>query len=338
MYTGEGMNSSVAVTRTLSDNSINFHVSGKIEASSDPADMRLQRMLGHLPALVHPNPRSVLVVGCGAGVTAGSFTVYPGMTNITLCEMEPLVPPLAARYFSRENYGVVTDPRLHLIFDDARHYILTSHEKFDIITSDPIHPWVKGSATLYTQEYFELVRRHLNPGGIVTQWVPLYESDAEVVKSEIATFFAAFPHGTIWSNDKDGKGYDVVLLGQVGDTDINLDDVLGRLARPEYASVADSLEAVGFHNALELFATYAGRGEDLGPWLQGAQINHDQNLRLQYLAGLGSNLYLNEQIYADMVTHRKFPDSLFAGSSGERLDFMKAVLVVASALEGKGGK
>ena len=289
LYTGEGMNSSVAVTRTLSDNSINFHVSGKIEASSDPADMRLQRMLGHLPALVHPNPRSVLVVGCGAGVTAGSFTVYPGMTNITLCEMEPLVPKLAARYFAQENYGVVTDPRLRLHFDDARHYILTSHEKFDIITSDPIHPWVKGSATLYTKEYFELVRRHLNPGGIVTQWVPLYESDAGVVQSELATFLAAFPDGTIWSNDKDGKGYDVVLLGQAEDTHINLDDVLGRLARPEYANVADSLEAVGFHNALELFATYAGRGDDLAPWLKDAQINHDQNLRLQYLAGLGSN-------------------------------------------------
>jgi len=243
--------------------------------------------------------------------------------------MEPLVPQLAARYFAQENYGVVTDPRLHLHFDDARHYILTSHEKFDIITSDPIHPWVKGSATLYTQEYFELVRRHLNPGGIVTQWVPLYESDAGVVKSEIATFFAAFPHGTIWSNDKDGKGYDVVLLGQAEDTHINLDAVFDRLARPEYADVADSLEAVGFHNALELFATYAGRGDDLGPWLKDAQINHDQNLRLQYLAGLDLNLYLNGPIYEGMAAFRKFPDSLFAGSSGNCLELMRVSMAAA---------
>ena len=75
LYVGEGMNSSVAVSRSLDDNAICFHVSGKVEASTEPQDMRLQRMLGHLPALVHTSPpRSVLVVGCGAGVTAGSFT------------------------------------------------------------------------------------------------------------------------------------------------------------------------------------------------------------------------------------------------------------------------
>ncbi|HEX5399111.1 MAG TPA: SAM-dependent methyltransferase, partial [Verrucomicrobiae bacterium] len=129
LYVGEGMNSSVAVSKTLANNAISFHVSGKVEASTEPQDMRLQRMLGHLPALVHPHPRSVLVVGCGAGVTAGSFTTYPGITNITICEMEPLVPRLAARYFANENHDVVNDPRTHIVFDDARHYILTTHDK-----------------------------------------------------------------------------------------------------------------------------------------------------------------------------------------------------------------
>ncbi|HEY5043983.1 MAG TPA: fused MFS/spermidine synthase, partial [Verrucomicrobiae bacterium] len=335
LYTGEGMNSSVAVTRTLDNNAINFHVSGKVEASNEPQDMRLQRMLAHLPALVHPNPRSVLVVGCGAGVTAGSFTVYPSITNITICEMEPLVPQIAARYFSNENYSVINEPRTHVTFDDARHYILTSHEKFDIITSDPIHPWVKGSATLYTKEYFELVKQHLNPGGIVTQWVPLYESDDNVVKSEIATFFAAFPNATIWSNDQSGKGYDVVLLGQAGETKINLDEILLRLARPENAAVEQSLDYVGFHSAFELFATYAGRADDLAPWLQDAQINHDQNLRLQYLAGLGLNLYISERIYDEMLADRKFPESLFASSSEDSVAAMRAVLTAAPRSEQK---
>ena len=70
LFVGEGMNSSVAVTRVVSDGSKQFHVSGKVEASNLPHDMRLQKMLAHLPALVHPNPQSVLVVGFGAGVTA----------------------------------------------------------------------------------------------------------------------------------------------------------------------------------------------------------------------------------------------------------------------------
>ena len=126
LYVGEGMNNSVAVSQDKSTGVHNFHISGKIEASSEPQDMRLQRMLGLLPALVHPHPRSVLIVGCGAGVTAGSFTVHPGIENITLCEMEPLVPPIAATFFRLENYDVVNDPRTRIIFDDARHYIFTT--------------------------------------------------------------------------------------------------------------------------------------------------------------------------------------------------------------------
>ena len=196
LYAGEGMNSSIAISE-WDDGAIQFHVSGKVEASTEPYDMRLQRMLGHLPALFHPRPSSVLVVGFGAGVTAGSFTRYPSMQRIVICEMEPLVPRIASVFFPKENYDVLHDPRTRVIYDDARHYILTSPDKFDIITSDPIHPWVKGSATLYSKEYFELVKAHLNPGGIVTQWVPLYETDLQTVKSEIATFFDVFPDGTV---------------------------------------------------------------------------------------------------------------------------------------------
>ena len=199
LYVGEGMNSSIAVS-DLASGIRHFHVSGKVEASTEPQDMRLQRMLGHIPALVHPSPRSVLVVGFGAGVTAGSFIPYPELQRIVICEIEPLIPEHVAPYFGEENYHVLHDPRVQVFYDDARHFVLTTPEKFDIITSDPIHPWVKGAATLYTKEYFELVKRHLNPGGVVTQWVPLYESNPDVVKSEIATFFDAFPHGTIWAN------------------------------------------------------------------------------------------------------------------------------------------
>ncbi len=331
LYVGEGMNNSVAVSKDNSTGVRNFHISGKIEASSEPQDMRLQRMLGDLPALVHPHPRSVLIVGCGAGVTAGTFTAVPGIGKITICEMEPLVPPIAARFFKAENYDVVNDPRTKIIFDDARHYIFTTRDKFDIITSDPIHPWVKGSATLYTKEYFELVKSHLNPGGIVTQWVPLYESDSAVVKSEIATFFEVFPDGTIWSNDENGKGYDVVLLGQSGKTEINLDDIEQRLDQADYAGVAQSLNEVGLQSAFDLFGTYAGNARDLAPWLADAQINRDRNLRLQYLAGFHSNWYRSEGILNEMIKYRKFPDPLFTGAESSR-KALKLKFAVGNAL------
>jgi spermidine synthase len=313
LYMGEGMNSSVAVTQ-VGSGVRNFHVSGKIEASSEPEDMRLQRLLGHLPALLHPKPSSVLVVGFGAGVTSGSFVVHPDVERIIICEIEPLVPQAVAPHFAKENYDVAHDRRVEIIYDDARHYVLTTPYKFDIITSDPIHPWVKGSATLYTKEYFEQCKRHLNPGGLITQWVPLYESNLNVVKSEIATFFEVFPHGTIWSNDHYGEGYDLVLLGQAEPLKIDADELQERLNRPEQAAVLKSLEEVGFRTVVGLLATYGGQASDLRPWLEKAEINRDRNLRLQYLAGLELNTDQSNFIYEDMLRYRRFPEQLFVGS------------------------
>jgi spermidine synthase len=314
LYVGEGMNASVAVTE-LSTGVRNFHVSGKIEASSDQRDMRLQRMLGHIPALFHVAPRSVLVVGCGAGVTAGSFLTHPGLERLTLCEIEPLIPKVVANFFAQENHHLLQDPRVRLVFDDARHFVLTTREKFDVITSDPIHPWVKGAASLYTKEYFELCRRHLKPGGMVTQWVPLYESNLAVVRSEIATFFEVFPDGTIWSNDDLGEGYDLVLLGQVGPLLLDVDALQQRLSRLDHRTVAQSLRDVGFRSAFSLAATYAGQARDLKPWLQSAQINRDRNLRLQYLAGMGLNFNESGLIFTDIESYCRFPEGIFTGSN-----------------------
>jgi len=324
IYLGEGMNSSVAVTQ-LQDGIRNFHVSGKVEASSDPQDMRLERMLGHIPALVHPTPRSVLVVGCGAGVTAGSFLVHPSVQRVVVCEIEPLIPKVVARFFAAENYDLLDDPRVEVVYDDARHYILTTDETFDLITSDPIHPWVKGSATLYTKEYFELCRKRLNPGGVISQWVPLYDSSEAVVKSEIATFFDVFPGGTIWGNDLMGMGYDVVLLGRDGQAKIDVDALEAKLQAGPYSSVALSLEEVQLGSAVALLSTYAGRSSDLGPWLADAEINLDRNLRLQFMAGLALNAAHSTLIYDRMLSHRKYPQDLFVASEKLQAELRKAL-------------
>ncbi len=321
LYQGEGLNSSVAVTMLL-DGTRHFHVSGKVEASAEPQDMRVQKMLGHLPALLHPKPRSVLIVGCGAGVTAGSFVVHPEIERIVICDIEPLVPRIVATYFADENYNVVNDKRVRIENDDARHFILTTKEKFDIITSDPIHPWVKGSATLYTKEYIELCKRRLNPGGMITQWVPLYESNPDVVKSELATLFSVFPEATVWGNPAAGQGHDVVVLAQTEPLKVNVDQVMIRLDQDDHRDVVASLAYVGFSSGLDLLATYAGQAADLAPWLDDAEINYDRNLRLQYLAGLGLNSHCEAAIYKDILGYRKVSDTIFV-SSDRRLQELK---------------
>jgi len=328
LYVGEGMNASVAVSEDQ-DRIRYFHVNGHTEASTSPIDMRLQRMLGHLSALLNPKPRSVLVVGFGAGVTAGSFVTYPEIKHVVICEIEPLIPQIVSGYFTGENYNVVKDPRVEIVYDDARRFILTSKEKFDVITSDPIQPWVKGAATLYTREYFELVKRHLKPGGVVTQWVPLYESTIDAVKSEMATFFAVFPDGSFWVNDREG-GNDVVLFGQVDPTPINVDDVVERFDRIDNARAAKSVRDVGFVSAIDLLSSYAGRGSDLATWLNGAVINTDRDLRLQYLAGMGLNADIQYQIYSEIMEPRRMPTGLFVGSA-ETLAKLRNAIEISEA-------
>ncbi len=324
LYQADGMNSSIVISQ-LDYGAIYFHVSGKVEASTEPFDMRLQRMLGHIPALIHKGPKSVLIVGFGAGVTAGSFVVHPEVEKIVICELEKLIPPATGQFFEQQNHGVFTDKRTQIHYDDARHFVLTMKDNFDVITSDPIHPWVKGTATLYSKEYFEMCKRHLNPGGVITQWVPLYESEMETVKSEIATFFEVFPNGTIWANDNGGQGYDVVLLGQQGDGTIDIGALDARMKRPEQQPVLESLSEVGFSSVANLFSTYAGRAVDLKPWMAGAVINTDRTLRLQYMAGMGVNFNNAPFIGEEIRRYRKFPQDMFVGSLDQLLEVRKAI-------------
>jgi len=324
IYVGEGMNSSPAVSR-LSNGVLNYHNAGKVQASSEPQDMRLQRMLGHLTTLLPANPASVLVIGCGAGVTAGATSINPMVKSVTIAEIEPLVPKVVSKYFGEHNYNVVDNPKVHVQIDDARHFLLTTKDKFDAITSDPFDPWVKGAATLYTKEFWQMAKDHLNPGGVVTVFVQLYESGMPAVKSEMATFFEVFPNGIVWGNTFNGAGYDVVLEGQAGPTHIDVDAVEARLAQPEFGIVAQSLREIGFNSATDLFATYGGRGPQLRQWLADAEVNTDNNLRLEYLAGFGLNKYEQAVIYSQILSFRSYPEDVFTGSA-PRLQAIRAAI------------
>jgi spermidine synthase len=357
-YVGEGRNVSVAVTQNRLGYR-NFHGAGKVQASTLPKDMRLQRMLGHLPALVHKKPRSVLVVACGAGITAGTFLLHPDVERIVICDIEPLVPTQVTPLFGKENYHVVdgiaqqnphtvNGKQVEVVYDDGRHFLRTTREKFDVITSDPIDPWVKGCAALNTVEYYQACRDHLNPGGSVSLWIPLYESDLATTKSFIGTFFSIFPDGILWSNERDGQAYDGVLFGQVEPTLIDVDDLQRRLDQPDHESVKESLREVGFGTTpiprsrppqtrepiIDLLATFAGHGRGLKSWSRTAQINTDRNLRLQYLAGLSFNASQGPLILNSILADYRFPEQIFVGSA-KRLDALRDAL--RAAARGPGG-
>lgn len=366
IYSHEGMNASIAVS-VENDGERNFHVSGKVVASSLPQDMRLQLMLGHIPALLHPNPKKVLIVGCGAGVTAGTFALYPGIEEITLCEIEPSIPDAANKYFGDENNHIMEDPRLRIVVDDARHFIATTDEKFDIITSDPIHPWVKGAAALYSVEYHQLCKEKLNPGGIITLWVPLYESNLEAVKSELFSFTKVFDDATIWSNDDYGKGYDVVAMS--GIEHIDLDQLqVGIKALQKRAEVKAGQDRLNFPanpyrkpqpldpikpiirtgfgdldpeivalrdwedlaDALLVASTYVGNARDIQSWFEAtpaAEANTDKNLRLQYLAGESLNAQFGGSIHDGMTGNVSFPAGMFASQDQGAIEALRRCIL-----------
>jgi len=174
-----------------------------------------------------------------------------------------------------------------------------------------------GAAVLYSVEYYALAKKLLRPGGIVSQWLPLYESDEPSAKSELASFLQVFPEGTIWSSHipRNG-GTDLVMIGQVGAMKIDVDRVASRIAgNPR---LAQSLADVDLDYMITLLAAYMGRKSDLAEWLEDAQINHERSLRLQYLAGFSVERYEDLEIYRSIAAYRRYPEDLFIAPPGIR--------------------
>lgn len=239
---------------------LDFAINGKKEASTDFEALRNQRVLGHLPMLLHPEPRRVLVVGLGAGVTAGAAAVHAG-AEVTVAELAPEVPR-ATREFAGPNRGVLDRPNVKLVFRDGRRVLVDTAaakepgQRFDVVTSDPIHPWVAGAVNLYTREYFELVAASLAPGGVAAHWLPLYEMDFEDALAVFRSFHAALPHAALWVT----FAGDAVLVGSVEPLHVDLHRFASRAAA---APVREDLEEVRLGDPLRLLAGLAVGSEAL---------------------------------------------------------------------------
>ena len=165
--------------------------------------------------------------------------------------------------------------------------LATTAERFDAITSDPLDPWVKGAAALYTREFWQLCKERLNDGGVVTVFVQLYETTEDAVRSELATFLDVFPNAAVFANTVEGMGYDAVLVGRNGDEPIDLTRLRSRLERRDYAPVAASLRAVGFDSALDLMSTFAADAESLRAVARGRRAQYGSQLAAAVSRGAG---------------------------------------------------
>ena len=274
LYYAEGVESTVSVIR-IKGGEQSFLTNGRVEASSHLQAQQCQLTLGHLPMLLARNPRRVLVVGLGSGMTLGATSVHPGVERITLAEIEPKVMGVA-RTFAAYNHRVLEDPKLRIVFNDGRNFLMTTREKFDVITADPIHPWFRGAGYLYTTEYFKLAADHLNPGGVVAQWLPIYELSPEDLRSIVRTFREHFTHTLLWLTH-----YDAELVGSNSPLLIDEAELARRMAAPV---VGDDLRKVMMGSATDLLSYFVMGTDGMARFSRDGTVNTDDRLYLEFSA------------------------------------------------------
>jgi spermidine synthase len=205
IWAEDGLNASIAVTQ--GENNLALATNGKIDAST--GDTLTQLMLGHVGMIFHPAPRKVLIIGFGSGMTASAVARYPDVQQIDCVEIEPGVID-AAPHLRPLNRDVLRDPRVHLIVDDARNFLFTTQNRYDLVISEPSNPWIAGVANLFTDEFYKQVRSRLAPGGMLVQWVQIYSLFPQDLKMVLKTVAGQFPQVSVWQSTNG----DVVLLGQ----------------------------------------------------------------------------------------------------------------------------
>jgi spermidine synthase len=275
LYYHEGINETVSVTRAKGDVMQTFIVNGRPEASTFPMDVQIQRALGHIPMLLHPNPRRVFVLGTGSGMTLGATAIHESVERVVLGEIEESVLGVA-RTFGEWNHRVLDNPKLQIVFNDGRNHLATTRETFDVITADPIHPWSGGAAYLYTLEYFRSMAGRLAPGGIVSQWLPLYELSTRDLQTVVRTFCEGFRHVMIWVTY-----YDAELVGSNDPIVIDEAALTRRMAIP---AIRDDLAPVHMGSAEDLLSFFMLGDAGARAFARGGDVNTDDNLVLEFSA------------------------------------------------------
>ncbi|HEY5648618.1 MAG TPA: fused MFS/spermidine synthase, partial [Nitrospiria bacterium] len=309
LFKKDGISSTVSIHKRAG---ITFlRVNGKTDASNG-SDMGTQLLVGHLPSLLHPNPRSAFIVGLGSGVTPGAIARYP-LERIDVVEIEPAMVE-ASSFFVAENRGVLSDPRVKLHHGDAKNVLLRSDEKYDLIINEPSNPWINGIATLFTEEFFALTRSRLNPEGVMVQWLQGYALSREDMRTVIATFLKVYPHASLWQ----ASNVDYILVGGDGPRPLDLQRV--RHVFHTNAGVREDLKRLGNEFPEVIAGDFFLNREELEKFSRGAVLNTDDLLPLGFSAP--KSLYLNT-VRSNRAALREVKESTHPLIKNEEPDFLQ---------------
>jgi len=308
LYYREGTTSLISVTKSLEEQ-VNISSGGKVEADTSAKGMVIQRMMSHLPMLLHPNPRKVVNLGLGAGVTLGALSCYP-LEHLEVVEIEPATID-AARVWGPWNHHVMDDPQLRITINDGRNHFFATTNRYDVITSDPIEPVVGAAASLYAIEHFQYVRDRLNVGGIMSQFLPLYELSREDVRMILRSFHHVFPESVLFFT-----GSDTIIIGFNDKVDLSMGNVRKKYLIP---AVYDSLGEYGFTSPQSILGMFVADLRGNVALTGDGELNSDRFPRIEYSAprsALHSTIDQNQEVLLDLYSELP-ADALDELSEGE---------------------
>ena len=242
---------------------------------NDPREYRQ----AHIPLLLHDDPREVLFLGLGTGLTAGGAVPHPNVETVVAVELIPEVVE-AARMLAEHNFNVVDHPKTEVRVDDARHYLYANPRQFDVIVSDLFVPWESESGYLYTVEHYEIASERLKPGGLFCQWLPLYQLGPEEFESIANSFARAFPSTTIWWGQLESASPVIALVGTHSPLEVDASKLDGRIA-----------DLVSQLNTVDSTIATADRFCDLylGDWkATSTMLNTDEHPRVESLTPISN--------------------------------------------------
>ncbi|MFN0057671.1 MAG: fused MFS/spermidine synthase [Planctomycetota bacterium] len=282
LYYKDGGIASVAVVRDRTSGHKSLTISGKTDASEgeNSVDQPTQLLLGHLPVLAHPNPRRVLTLGLGGGMTLGAMVAHREVEHIDLLELLPEVEEAARRFFATANNNALLDSRVRKIIGDGRNHITHTSARYDIISSEPSNFWIAGLGNLFTEDFYREALERLNDDGIMCQWVYVYSIRLADYQIALRTFNKVFPHVSVWSS---ALG-DTLLLGSRQPIVFDRDRIATGLAQP---AARAQLEGIGIATPEDLFRYFQCRGETLANWLGAGATNTDFHPILEYSSPFG---------------------------------------------------
>jgi len=227
--------------------------------------VKMNRLQGVLPLLFDSEPREVLFMCFGSGITCGTLALSE-FERIDAVEISPDVLA-AAPFFESDNLGVIEREGVQFHIDDGRNFLLTTDNQYDVITFEPMPLALAGVSAFYTREYYELCREHLKPGGMVSQWVPLHSLNPKLVRSLVYTFIQSFSEYSAWFINAD--------LFLIGSNDPLLIDVVRfreRLANP---ALKAALEKAGLRDVEEVVACFLLDKAGLDAFAEGGELMRD---------------------------------------------------------------